>query len=748
MRPALSTAISGAAFFFAFIACAELGRAAPPEKPAAAAGYAPVRIFGLELNAGARLTFLMADRQPNVTVRQVPDGVEVRTEESAGFQIANMPSLREISGIDIVTEDGNANIARIHLTGNYDIQEQRLDNKVRVDLVQKASSASDAKPAVTAPPVKAAFDLEGLRAGMAEKLAALKDPAPQAAAPAAPKAPSETAVAAGAAAQPAAVSHRPACPPDFATDGWKGEGSFSERLRTLHNLTAQSQETPSALAMLAEFYLFYGLGPEALAVTQEVKQEGISNEDRRRVQRDADIARLLKAQPISSASVLLNSPPECDRTDIPLWRALSAAASGDQEALRRDGEAAGYALQYIPEPLSGILAYRIAEAGNDDLTVLRAMAGAVRHSDSEEAANGASRFMIQARIAHARKDPAEEVNFLEHASHDVGVTGLKAIVRLAELRSAQDDSEGRQSEAMLADAARVYRDTAFGQSAAAALSETRLRHGDYAGALEVANDSSADHIRQADSRAATLAARVLRQLLVEKDVAGLPSSEQRLLIYWRYGGYATPGEKGDDIRLGAAQLMLDKDMPEAALDVMRQVSAQSPQSALLHATAEARAGNPEAALTLLKSIPPDNAGRRIAAEALARMGKPVEAAHQLDGLEDPSDQTRRASLFYAAKEWSDASSAYADLLQNPSLGKEARVEAADRYALAVALSGKQPAADRTGYTGLAQHIFGALPEKAGGPQPPVPAIRESLRRAGQIEAILPPSGPDISASGG
>ena len=36
----------------------------------------------------------------------------------------------------------------------------------------------------------------------------------------------------------------------------------------------------------------------------------------------------------------------------------------------------------------------------------------------------------------------------------------------------------------------------------------------------------------------------------------LPPADQRLYLFWKYGGYATPGDKGDDIRAAAAQLMI------------------------------------------------------------------------------------------------------------------------------------------------------------------------------------------------
>ncbi len=755
-----SSAISSAALLVALVASAGAGNAASVEKSPGAPESAPIFVYGLQHNTSTRLTFMMLDRQPNLAIRQVPGGVEVRTDENAAYQLENIPALREVAGID-VRKEGTASIALVRLTGTYEVLEQHTGNKVRLDLVDTAQTpaptptptaaptpASGPKTVAQTPTAKPPSELDTLRTGLTEKLAQLKAPEPPPPVAPPPMLIPESPTASREPAQ-AAAALRQTCPPEFTMEGWKGDGQFPQRLQSLRALAAQSQEAPSAMAALAEFYLGNGLGGEALEIAREVKLDGVSAEDRRRLQRDADLARLLKGEPVGPTSVLLSAPTDCDRTDAPLWRVLSAATSGDLEEIRRDGEAAGYALQYIPEPLSNLFAFRIAEAAPEDLPVLRAMAAAVRNSDIGGPADAAGRYLLQSRMARARKDPIEEANFLERAAHDISVTGLKAKVRLAELRSTQDDGDGRNSESTLADAARVYRDTTFGKSAAAALSELRLRHADYTGALQVASDSAPGHgVQQADSHGATLAARVLRQLLVEKNAPGLPSPEQRLLIYWRYSGYATPGEKGDDIRVGAAQLMLDQGMPEAALDVMHQVTAQLPRATLLRATAEARAGDPELALALLKSVSPDDNPQSVVAEALVRLGKPTEAAHQLDGIKDLTGRARRAALLYEAKAWPDAVDAYADVLRDPALDKGARDEVADRYALALALSGKQPAEGLGAFTGLAEHVLGALREKAASPQSPVPAIRESLRRAGEIEALMPPASPAPPPAGG
>jgi hypothetical protein len=502
MRRAQPRTIWSIGFLVVLMAVPAWGKAASAEKTLDSAQTAPIFVSGRQHHTRARLTFTM-DKPLNMTVRQLPEGIEVRTEGNAAYQLAKLPQLREVAGVDLRTE-GNASIALIRLTANCKMQEEHVGNKVTLYLVETAPGQKIATPV---PEATAKTEMDGLMNGLAEKLALLNAQvpapvsAPVSATVSARQAPVQaqildTPTPVDATSRAAAPTSLTSCQPEITMQGWKGEGPFSQRLQALRSLAAQSKESPVAMAALAEFYLGNGLGAEALAVTQEVELDGISTEDRYRLKRDADLARLLKAQPIESTSALLNSSADCERTDIPLWRVLSAAASGDQPIIRQDSEAAAKALQSIPEPVSNLIAYRVAEADADDLPVLRAMAAAVRNSEIGEEADAAGRFLLQSRMARIWKDPIDEASFVERATHGIGVTGLKARVRLAELRSAQDNDEGRKSESILADAARVYRDTALGQSAAAALSEQRLRHGDYAGALRVANESAAGHALQ------------------------------------------------------------------------------------------------------------------------------------------------------------------------------------------------------------------------------------------------------------
>jgi hypothetical protein len=150
------------------------------------------------------------------------------------------------------------------------------------------------------------------------------------------------------------------------------------------------------------------------------------------------------------------------------------------------------------------------------------------------------------------------------------------------------------------------------------------------------------------------------------------------------------------------------------------------------------------ALLLARELPPGADSQRINAEALQRMGRPGEAAHQLDGLATISDRTRRAELLCEAKVWAEAAAAYAGLLRDPALTADARGDAADRYGLALALSGGNP--DRTlpnVKEGLAARVIAALPAQgiiapsAAGVSLSLGIVERALDRAKQIETLLP-----------
>jgi hypothetical protein len=636
----------------------------------------------------------------------------------------------------------------------------------------KAPAAADAAPCQRTIRLRAkilhpkpANDLDALRKELVLKLDALNQPLP---APSLARTdaggPGQLNLTPGDAAAEAAAA-RPLCRPTFEMTGSDGSVGFSVRLEQLRGRIASSRAALSALAALAQFYVAHGLAGEALDTVAEAMPAGSMSDDAARLQRDADLARLMKGMQISASSPLLGNPPQCDRPDLGLWQALAAAAAHDaagvEHAMTKEQGAKGqHALQKLPEPMRDILAYRLADAVDDGSPVLPILADALRDATPATQEDRAAALLLQARLAASRGNPAGERRFLELAVETGrSVPSLQAELRLAELAARGDGPLSARDEARLADFARVYRDSPLGQGAAAELAGRKLRDGDFPASLAIADQSArAGGVQHwpdkmgAEKRGAAMIANILRILLVSPGQARLPPPAARVALYIRYQGYATPGPQGDDIRLGAARLLLAQGLPEAALDAARQLTAPAAASAqglAVRAQAEAQAGDPAVALDLLRSAPPDDDMHRIAAMALARLARPVEAAHQLDGLTALPDRLQRARLLSEAKAWSDAADAYADLLRDPALAGDARREASDRYGLAVVLSGghADPGLSLPG-NGLAARALAALPspkaeagDAAAGEgksaHGAIAAVRGALQRARAIDTLLP-----------
>jgi hypothetical protein len=516
-------------------------------------------------------------------------------------------------------------------------------------------------------------------------------------------------------------------------------------LVTLRFQAARSQSAPEDVAAVAEFYLANGLGHEAMAAASEALGKDIQSEVRLRLTRDADIGSLIKGEKLATDSPLLSNPANCKRADAPLWRALAASASGDAEGAARDPETVAIALRSMPAPLQQELAFRIVAAVGDNVDALRAMAGAMRNATAKLPEDEARRFLLQARIAGLTGDQAEYAVFLERAARfDMTPPGVIAKARLAALHAAEGGPDSAHDEAVLIDIARTYRHDVLGQESAERYADLRMRRHDYATALAIADESAGPRgPRPRESRGASLVLRILRMLFVDPATAALPEPNERIALFLRYGGYATPGEKGDDIRLAAARLMLAQHLPDAALDTLRQLSdsgTATPEASQMLATAEAFGGDPAKAMELVKALPDEMAAHRIAAQGLRRMRQPLQAAQVLDGATTIADRERRASLLFEAEAWPEATAAYADLLHDPMLPAVRRDDLATRYALSVAMSGSPANVTGMKLPDTAARMLAVVPppsadnqKKAG-----LSALRGALERARNIETLLDP----------
>jgi hypothetical protein len=715
-------------------------------------------ILRLDIHSEASAA-LQSGTQPNTTAKDGPEKAGAPNAATVAQQETARP------GTDVRTPAG-ANPQSLAKPGTEAKPDSVAKTQSGAPSGTEANSgmaaATTAKAAVPARPSEAE-EMARLRAFLTDKLAKLNATPPQVTASepqawqsdAAASRPSpatrKQTQASGPAAGDAVAQDQPEastgpCLPPVDASGWRGAGSFSERLVALRTQTARSRSAADDVAALAEFYLANGLGHEAVAAATDALAFDTSPEARLRLSRDADIGRLSKGEKLSADSPLLSNPANCQRTDASLWRDLGAAAEGDAEGAARDPEVAAAALRVLPGPLQRALAFRIVAAVGDNLDALRAMAGAMRNATAELPEDEAGRFLLQARIAGLTGDHAEYAVFLERAARfDTTAPGVMAKALLAAIRASAGGPGAAHAEAVLIDIARTYRHDSVGQEAAEQYAELRLRRHDYATALAMADESAGPrgpHPRQ--SRGADLVLRILRLLFIDPATAALPEPTERIALFLRYGGYTTPGEKGDDVRVAAARLMLAHHLPDAALDTLRQLSettAATPEASQMLATAEAYGGDPAKALDLVKALPDDIAAHRIAAEALRRMRQPLQAAHALDGAVELADRERRASLLFEAEAWPDAVSAYADLLRDPLLPATARNDLATRYALAVAMNGPATNVTAMKLPDAPGRLLAAVPpvaSDANGTPPSLRALRSALERARRIETLLDP----------
>jgi hypothetical protein len=623
-------------------------------------------------------------------------------------------------------------------------------------LVRPAQAAAQGgrQPPASAAAAGAGGDMAALRSAMLSQLALLNGaPLPRAPAPAPVAAPALTTPPASVPnpsfAPDAAASFKPVCDAPFSLGGWRGEDPYRERLAELRGTLARSDGGAAETAALAEFQIGHELLREALALLAAPMDERPDGALRERLERARDVARLLSRQPIDEASPLLAELPDCAREDLPLWRALAAAVRHDAAGLARLAPQARAALRRVPQDLRIAFAAVLADAVEDDTETLRTIVGAIRAATGLRPEQAALRDWLLARLARLEGNRGDEVLYLERAA-SLGRTlpALFASARLAALNFGKPGAEGQRAEMQLVDFTRTYRYDPLGEEAAVLYTQRLMERGALAEALAVADAASQASVRpRVESRAARQAVQLLRLLLVDAKGMALPDPAQRLALYWQYEGYATPGERGDDIRLGAMRLMLDQGLGDAALDLGRTLTpavAQKPDTVLLIARAEASAaqGDPQRALALLQGLPPTDDGRRASSAALQRLNRPLEAAQALEGLQARADLGARAALYFQARAWPQAATAYGDLLRDPALEPAARAEATARLASASALSGQRAGVapellvqqgDSAALLQLASQPAAATPP--GG----VAAARAAIARSRQIEALLPPT---------
>ena len=743
LRPSLPALAFPALAFPALALLAGLALAAP----AAARADAPASVRLLTgVHPGFGRLALMLSGTAAPAVRMDADGIELRFAGPVRVNTSTLRRLPQLAGV-AQRKEGGATILLLRLQYACSVAPRQDDNVFYLDFRREGAGPSRLLGGAASPPVPrspppgpspsgpagvmSAGEAARLRESLTTRLALLNGTPPAPSAHAAPSAP----------AVPPPPS-RPLCRrPPFDLSGWRGSLPFRAERQRRRAAAARATEGAPEIAALAELYAAYGLAPEALDTAASWHAEDPLAADRKRLAVVGDVARLERGEPVDPASPLLAEAGDCAREDLPLWRAAAAAAAGDAEGIWRNAARARAVLRDIPDPVRTQLALRIGEAAGNDAGTLRGMSAVLRNATITNPIDEARRLVLEARLARVLGSSTEELAILERAAVLPGIGGLQARLRLAILDAGRGTPGSAAAERRLTDFARTYRYEPPGQEAAVALAERRLARNDYAGALAAADDGLM--ARSGDSQAAGIATRILRRLLLPPPGPALPPPPQRLALFWRYEGYVVPGTPGDDIRLGAARLMLAQHLPDAARDLLQELSpasAASEPGLLLRAAAAARTGTPQAALAMLAGVPDSDEARRVAATALARLDRPAEAAARLDGVETIPARQQRAALLLRAADWPDAAAAYAALLADPALPPAARTETAERAALAAALAGVRMTAKPDGLAGskLAATAAAIAAIPPAQPGAPVAAVRAAIARAHRIETLLSP----------
>jgi hypothetical protein len=484
--------------------------------------------------------------------------------------------------------------------------------------------------------------------------------------------------AAGAAPDGEAAAADPAssCPGALALDMaiLGGAGTFAielaRRQDALSRALAADLGIAEAQQALAGFYLARLMPQEALGVLDMVDREGGGDPTPTWLEAAAlvlaDRASELPADALRSSS--------CESADALLWRAVVVAARGPVPKGLLNSDVIPLRLATYPPALRVELGLRLADAGIDALAP-EAMAQLL---DLVEAAAPAAEararlLFLRGRLAAARGDFAGARTSWQGASNLPGEGGLRATLALLEGDLEHDRLDEAEALTALERLTYDWRGHPAQLDIArltAAIYERRGRLADALGALEeVALGAAGRHNGRAAARLAT----DLMRRTYAADAAAAPPADQ-LTAFWRYEGFVPPGPEGADVQLAFARTLIAQGLPGPAIRLLEPVASDAygplaGQAIDLLAEGYLAINQPSKTLDLLrtaaKGASEPNPGRnRLAARALAALGRFAEAAGLLHGGAGDDTAELQADYLWKAGLWKDAAVAYRELLDD------------------------------------------------------------------------------------
>jgi tetratricopeptide (TPR) repeat protein len=439
-------------------------------------------------------------------------------------------------------------------------------------------------------------------------------------------------------------------------------------------LDAASSGDPKAVLALAEFYAAYDLWPEALATIKRSVRPDAAGEA-------LQIEALYRLGRFSAAAAAAEG-----KHALSAFRAMALTRLGAYE------EAAAIFAKASPPPgfdaEHHLLSAEASAFAKDASRALKALDAAVKAGLPKS--ETARLQFVRGQIHRAQGEEARASTLFERAAR--GLPDDWSMRARAALAQTVDD---------LAPLALMWRSEAFDRDVLMREAAIALESADYERGLGALSRAAA---RFPQSDAALAAQATIGAALADLFAADLPP-EKAARLFFAHVSFAPPGREGDAlIRQAADRLKTLGLFAEAAALLDHQVfkrlrGAERSRVAADLADLQLEARTPEAALRTLRAtriagLDGATIARRrlLEATALARLGRSDAALSLLENADSPAEKAARAAINWDAERWSDAAGDYAAVFSAEPENRHAAMRAATAFLLA---------GDRAGYRAFA-----------------------------------------------
>jgi hypothetical protein len=451
-----------------------------------------------------------------------------------------------------------------------------------------------------------------------------------------------------------------------------GEGSFAEerarRQDALSRALAADRGVTAARHALAGLYIARLMPQEALGVLNGDDEEEAGAPARLWL----EAAALVLADRASELAPGTLRDASCEGVDARLWRTVVLAAQGALPKGALERHAVPLRLAEYPPDLRIELGLRLAEAAieaqaSEPMAQLLDLIEEAAPADEARA----RLLFLRGRLAAARGDFAGAEASWKGAAALPGEGGLRATLALVAAGLEGGDLDGAAALADLERLAYDWRGHPLQLRIAQLTAAIHERQGDPAHALGVLEEVALSDAGRPIGRAAVRLATDLMQRTYGEAPADVPFDQ--MTVFWRYEGFVPPGAEGAGVRFAFARALLRQGLPGPAIGLLEPLvgagGAHAADAIDLLAEGYLGANQPAQALDLLRTAAggtpePRPARNRLAARALAALGRFAEAAGLLHNDSGEGAALQQADYLWKAGLWTEAAAAYRGLLQD------------------------------------------------------------------------------------